>query len=766
MKTRIIRILTLIICLSGCLLTTAQELPMMPSDPAVRCAVLPNGLSCYVAENSTRKGLADFALLAKDYSGNEVVLHYKDVFLSSETAVDSTLVSLMQAVSRQGTPADQAVVICGDVDASLLTAKVRYMSLMIDASTASAKPEYKWGGDNTISRTYTHDSSDALSTVRFEWRSSRTPDAFKGTIQSAIYDKTVWEVGEVACRMTRRELQKADIPVADVSWNRSGATEGYSDEVCSIAVTVASEHAEVASETVAAVLADIDKGNVLSTDIALAGNKYIRLLEKQAGNPVKSNSEYVRQCRNAFLYGLPVVSANNHLSFLRSKDLSESSRDKAFKDVASALINTISSGNMSGQASGFMLSDTLALPSVGVKQNIRSSKADPFSRGIMWTFANGFKVIYKKMPTDRVIYYSMSLNGGYGLVEDLEKGEGAFFSDYLDNCWISGMKGRNFKDLLSIAGMTMDMRVGLFNTAVSGKVADRNAGLMMKALLSVANESRVDTSEFAYYRKSESLRLIHKADSDVRVAVDNMICPDYVHTAFRSESGLCKDTAAKAGKFFSDMTSRMNDGVLVIVGDMDETDLKKLLQLYVGGFKVKKVAFRRPSIPYHPVSGFSTHSIQGDRDAVVLTLTAQIPMTTENHAAVEIAAMALERKLGVKLAYSRSLFPDERFSIMVEIDGKYGREKIHEVRDVISRLSDSGVSSEEMKVYKAYLKNIHSLNAGTPDYWLRVIPLRHLEGKDFTSGYAAKVDAVSAERVRSIFDALEKGAGAGLIIRK
>ena len=65
------------------------------------------------------------------------------------------------------------------------------------------------------------------------------------------------------------------------------------------------------------------------------------------------------------------------------------------------------------------------------------------------------------------------------------------------------------------------------------------------------------------------------------------------------EAGL----ADKVEGFLDDMSSRMNDGVLVLVGDMDEERLKKLLSEYAGGFRTQDVAFRRPVVRYQPVSG-------------------------------------------------------------------------------------------------------------------------------------------------------------------
>jgi hypothetical protein len=70
-----------------------------------------------------------------------------------------------------------------------------------------------------------------------------------------------------------------------------------------------------------------------------------------------------------------------------------------------------------------------------------------------------------------------------------------------------------------------------------------------------------------------------------------------------------------------------------------------------------------------------------------------------------------------------------------------------------------------LKACREYLKHEYAFKMGQPQYWLKVIPLRHLEGKDFTTGYAAKIDSVTPDRIKAVFQALENGAGVEVITR-
>ena len=775
MKLRLSKIITIA---AGVFFTTimpAQELSLLPQDPAVKCGVLPNGLSCYVTANASSEGIADFALVRRDYTGNETVLSLEDVLTSAEQSVDSTLLLIMKQVEADAVPADQAVVVSGDVDAASVIMKLKYMSLMIASSAPSPLPDYKWEGDGKLNVSSVRDTLKGLSTVRCEWNAARAPWEYMNTVQSAIYEKAVWEMGKVAQMWIRRNLRELGVPVADVMFRYSGNVRGVVDEKLAVEVTVALRDEMVAENQMLAVLSALDQGNVADSDLLLAENEYMLSLERLSGRPVIDNGEYVRMCTDAFLYNRPLSGARERLGYFVSKDVPARSRKKIFTGIVSALLDVASLTDTVAQvASGIMLSDTLALPGMGVKQKVKSSRKDPFSGGVVWTFANGFKVIYKKMPTGRTLYYSLSLNGGYANVDDLCRGEGAYMSDFIDNSWICGMRGREFKDLLQLSGMTMKSRVNLHNTVISGQVKDRNAGLMMKGILAVAGGCKVDTASVKYYVESERLsQLVHKG-KDVRAALDSLMCPGYRYTSFKTEEGLQESTFDKAEILFESLVFKMNDGILVIVGDMSESELKKLLQMYVGGFKVKSVASRRPSLQYRPMSSWMEYSVEGYRNAAVVAVSGMVPMTASNHFAAEIAAMMMERKvkerfadrnIAVRLSYARNIYPDERFSIFVMMEGDCSQEDAAEIRKVLGECSRD-LDERIIQAYKNYVKNAYALQMQNPEYWMRVIPLRHMEGKDFTTGYAAKIDAVTTAQVKDIFKTLEDGAGVEYIIKE
>ena len=774
-KNKVFRLLASVAVLifSSIMPLIAQSLPLMPEDPAVHHAVLPDGLSCYVAENPYVKGFADYALVCKE--SGKTLISLRDVPVASESVTDSIIIRMMMEVESLAVPSGLAVIACGDLKADEMMKKLRYMSFMIPASEPVPGAVLSSQKQSEVVFEVQTDDAVGLATVVAHWRAPRTPVSLMNTVQTAVYEKTVNEMGTIVCSRVRKALRDRRIPVADVVFRHVGSLEMVSDETFRFEVTVRDTSVTEAESALRSALASVDAYGASANELIMAEDVYFSGLDSRRYGYDRTNAAYVQMCTRAFLMNTPLAASAQRLDFLRSKSISAQSREQIFSGIASALIDMPSDVGSDALKPYFNASDTLAFPSAGSVVKLRSSKKEPLSGGVVWTFSNGFRVIYKKMETGGRLHYTLAMNGGYGDVSDLANGEGAFMSDYLNLCNISGMSARDFKRTLLLSGITMNQKVNLSNIMISGEVRDGNAPLLMKALLAVANERSQNAQEVAYYIESEELRLQY-APADVRTVIDSLMCPDYKYSPYKSEGGISEGFAAKAEGLFARMSSKMNDGVLVLVGDMDESDLRKAIIPYVGGFRTTEGLSRRTVVQYQPVSGSMTYNVDGQYDMMMVALSARLPMTAENYMAAEMASMVMKHIVAdalapygveIQLRHARRIYPEDRLSVMLMIrGGDMSQDMLSELRRAVAGASERAVEADYIAACKAYMKHKYAVQIQDPTYWLQAMAMRYLDGKDYTTGYAAKIDAVTENDVRKILDLLEMGSKIEYIINK
>ena len=301
------------------------------------------------------------------------------------------------------------------------------------------------------------------------------------------------------------------------------------------------------------------------------------------------NSSYVRKCADAFVYGSAIVSAKDEAGFFMTSGLPDSTGMRLLNAYVASLLPECASPAGSVSRPVFRPDDTLKLDTgPGLPVKVRKTRRTGISDSDIWHFQNGMTAIYRKMPTDGIIHYSWILNSGYGNVSDMKPGEGAFYSDMLFNGKIGGMNGRDFMRLLAAEGIEMKAAAGLSSTGIYGSAPFNRLGLLLKALQSLSRTYSGDEDAERYFMGCERLRLSSaRGEYQSRLTViDSIMNPGYRYSGNKSLAGLYPDLPQRAEEFYKDLLSRPDDGVLVLVGDMEAYDVKHVLEQYMGGFEV------------------------------------------------------------------------------------------------------------------------------------------------------------------------------------
>lgn len=821
----------------------AQNLPALQKDGAITTGNLTNGISYYLVTNPSMKGVADFALVRKgvgdtlaarkelsslphfnktipykflsrkgigcrpegyvSYRSDAAIFRFDDVPVFDQAASDTTLLMLFDLIAAQ--PRQHAIIIAGDINPAAIKERMNVFALMVPyRSPAYKKKEYVWRPSSGTE--YSFIPSDQTS-VTVEFRSPRTPDDQMNTIQPFISELFSGVLKEVVSGRLYETLLSRGIPVSNVVVTNEGSADSSGDELFHVRVESTASRLMPSTMAVASTLSEIYAKGIGIEEYKVARNSVLNSFLKP-----QTNDALVHRCVSSYLYGADLAAPATKARFFSSRNMSPKAELDLFNSYVSALFEDLYNCNVTWTGDEEQYDewfwpvlfksawDGVALLNKPVyrwktsqrdtsdfwneknKVKIKSTVTEPVSGGDMWTFSNGMKVIYKKMDTKGRFNYSLMIKGGYSTVRGLQRGEGAFFSDMLGLCDISGMSGRDFDKTLRAEGVEMDCTVSTSDLRLSGSAPSNRLTLVLKSLLSVANQRRASESAFESWRNMELASL-------KPACLDSLMYPDYNYSAVKTPSGLVDRTMMDAQNFFESQFVKSNDGVLVIVGDMPAESVQKVLSQYLGGFRVSKMSSVRQFSPYKLGVGTTTYSRVGTPVEVSLALACIEPFTAENYMAFKVAGLALQRRLtgvmaehgfSVRMADRFSVWPQEALELIFtctpvpESGLPYGVKSgsdqpmraLVEARKVIENVLSKPVDAAELASCKSLLTNGYSTYLADPKNYVDAVLMRYSGGKDVLTGYNNRIGSVSADKVKEIFGALSEGMRIEYVVKQ
>ena len=773
----------------------AQDMPLLPVDESISRGHLPNGMEYFVAENPTAGGMADFALV---HRADGHVHRKSDVMVAlSESVMDSTLLAFMKNVG-DASPADCSIIVAGDVRKDAVVEKIKMLSYMIPVGTVTLKEPYVWKETDSLVLNTSESARGGLATLTLIWRSPRTAPELMATIQPAIASLFIGQLGLVASDRLKTRLLEENIPTSGIEYAYTDSAMSAGDETFSISVSVFPQDMERTVAVMSGVMASIDSGDVTVRELKISREKFLAGLKESSYHPLKDNSSIVDRCFRACMYGGNLVSGHQIYDFHVSRNIDDLTGMRLFNGIASAMLDK--DKNVTLECVSPELADAgrirmtfdsswkadkeqedvttakadvfVAAADPEMKMKIRQSRKEPMSGGTSLTLANGMNVIFKSMPSDGNVSYSLSLNGGYGNVKGLERGEGALFVDYLHTCRVSGMKMKDFLASLAAKGITMDFEVGISSMSVRGTAPADETSVLIQALAALTGGLEHDDEAYGYWLGSLPLELESLRGSRYsRLAeVDRIMCSDYEYSEWKSALP-GHDFGTKAKDLFADRFASLEDGVLVLVGDVEENVLKKQLMAYGYRFKTSQKAHSHASARFNLVSGVSTYTVRGDVAAIDYAMSSRLPLTSENLVASDVASLVLEAAVkeefdgsgwAVEVGKRFTVQPDERFNVMISLvqtgaDGIKPMEAMSRLRAVVAAAAARPLADSRLKAYADHLKCRMAALKGDSAFWVENIAGRVLFGKDLLTGFDSRCEALTSEAVLKVISSLNEG---------
>ena len=806
------------------IMPAAQTLPSLPADNKIQRGTLRCGVSYYMVKSDAVKGFADFALVRRgevpdagavdgldtrflrrsgigprpggwfqDRDGN-TVLHLDRVPVYDANVLDSTLlVTFAQVALSQ---ADEAVIVSGDIDPAEFKKKMDIFSMMVPQHFVenSHGPDYVWEPSVMPSVVWKPTQSGDKGVVRIAYASPRTAQEQMNTAQALVMGILSREFRTVALRRIERNLRDAGIPYGKVDFQYLNSSETGGDEEYAVEVLTDREHLEPAMKTVSQTLAGLDEFGIPVNEFVQAKQAMMAGMLLRGGTAL-SNWKYVDRCVSHFLYGTNLAPYSEETRLFARKNVADSTETRLFNQFSTSLLSQLSNLTLEYRAqldsldednalfqynlaylygSTFRDSkdyswqrDTSSLDVSCPKVKIKETKPEPISGGSLWTFSNGIRVVYKQVPGSRMFNYALLLGGGLSGVTGLEEGEGGYFGDMLSLYDAGGMSAPDFRDHLAVNGIDMQTQVSLTFTSIHGSAPSSKLPSLLKALLALANNRTVNRGEFEIY-----LRNAAWARESVEDRLYKMMYPGFSYTSRKYPSALGQATQAKAAQFWESRFSRVNDGMLVIVGDVDEATVRKDLLKYIGGFRTQRGAESRKAVRYTPVSGGMQKGSEGEKGAYV-RLDAEFPLSGVNYVMAEVGADVLRRHvvaalqgtgLSTEVTTGFHSYPQERLWMVVSCEGEKASAALPAIREGIRKAASATVSQKDVNAYKAMVLSDMNRELTAPETVVSSVVARYGIGKDMVSHYKESVNGITPASLKEMLSALASGRTAEYVV--
>ena len=219
----------------------------------------------------------------------------------------------------------------------------------------------------------------------------------------------------------------------------------------------------------------------------------------------------------------------------------------------------------------------------------------------------------------------------------------------------------------------------------------------------------------------------------------------------------------------------MNDGILILAGDLEEGVVKKLLLRQLGGFDTDRGPLYRPQVDLRPIVGTRTMQGSGPKGLYIMMDT-EFPVTAQSYYMGDIAAEALRTSLVRHLApygyyvdvqASLMVLPQERFRFFIScqpasIDGlpentpQDLERAITAVRAAIREVSQAPVAASDLKAWKATHMERTKAFMSSPTGAMTAMEARYAFGKDI-SKYQDSINSIAPENLKGLLKVLAAG---------
>ena len=696
-------------------------------------------------------------------------------------------------------PGNQAVVVVGDVDIARTEAKIKEIFGVIPAKEPVAKPEIPFPANKEPVIGIITDPETNAPSIEMVWKSEAAPESINNTLVGEMQDYIKMLISQMMDERFNDITSKADAPYLNGGFYASSLIYEAIDAVMGD-VTLKENNLLGGFESFYTELERMRRFGFQTGEFDRAKANILSMLETAAEKAdTRKNPQLVRPLLSNFFDNKTYMDPKTELEI--GKQILGSLNVMVLNQVAAQLLTeenlvVIYSGpQKDGIATPTkeQISEVLAKVKAADIQPLKGEEVasefiDPATlkgspvkktaegpyKSTVWTLKNGVKVYV--LPTeyqkDQIIM-RLARQGGTSLVpvEDLASVDDNIIAMFRRNCGIAGFTGTQTAKMLSGKNVSMTPFLDELYNGVSATSTKKDLETAFQLIYLQYVQPRFDEEEYMV-----GINQLKGVLPNLENTPDFKMQKGYMETLYGNnprrkmidmqtlENASIATVEKNYRKLFSDAAGLE----MVIVGDVDLTTIKPLVEKYIGSIPKGKKAPKWVDTKSGPVKGIVEKvdpcKMETPKSTVLLNYHAPLAYSQEVEAALDVISFVMDMRYTTSLreeiggtygAHTRGYqnkYPEERTTFMVQFQCKpeLCDTLLTVAKHQLSEFITGGPTKDEFNNAVLNLKKNIPEKRITNQYWLREIR-NVIEGYGYEdAAYEEAVNALTPEKVRAV----------------
>ena len=704
-------------------------------------------------------------------------------------------------------PDQQGVIVVGDIDADRIEAKIKEMFSDIEMPENPKERVYYPVSDNKAPiYAVGRDKEQSNAVIQVMFKTEAFPDSLKNTAAYLIMNYMTDMMSSMLDDRFNEIATKPDAPFAMASAGY-GEFLGFAKtkDAFTLAGMAKGNDIRPVLESVYRETLRAQRHGFTATEYARARSEYLSRLESAYNNrATRENNSYVREYVNHFIDKAPIPGIETEyqtMNFLANQ-LPVEAVNQAIKQIASpdsnmvvmallpekddfyfptdaelqAVVEAVTAENIEPYVDNVKSEPLISnLPAPGT---IVSETSDPRFGTTEWLLSNGAKVIVKKTTfKDNEILFDAIAKGGTSVIGDEKAASLIFMPGVLQQY---GLGQYNYTDLskyLSGKQVDLDFAFDDYVREIVGTSTPKDIQTLMELVYMAFSDVNVTAEEYSAMQNMY-----------VGALQNQELNPQYIFGKKRTEvlytnprNRVLDVEIIKAAdrETILDITHKMLSNVadytFTFVGNVDEAQLKTLVEQYIASIpgdaskKTDEVKFIDLGIKEGSATDTFTTKMETPQTHVSVYVTGDIPYTSKNAKLASIAGQILTARLiatvrekeGAVYSIGASGYMDRIAENNTTIRSIFPMKP--EMKDKVLGMikgefedMTKNITAEEFNKVKEFMVKSYTENLEKNGSWLSAISGYQLNGIDTLTESVAEVESLTEQDVKDFMSALLK----------